>query len=122
MGTTMIKNFLGTSAAVALAASFAVLALAGSAQAKAFSWQSAATYDPATGQQSLEYTYNCPAGYIAISGGYEFNSVGQADDIALGASGPRFDSNNYNAWAWHIYWPNGALAGEVITFNAVCEK
>jgi hypothetical protein len=118
----MIEKFMATSAAVVLAASFAVFALAGPVQAKSFAWQSTSTYDPATGQTSLEYTYNCPAGCIAISGGYEFNSVGQGDDIALGASGPRFDDGSYNVWAWHFYWPNGAKAGEVITFNAVCER
>ena len=122
MGMMMTKNFV--SAAVAVAASFAVLALAGSAQGKVkgFAWQSTSTYDVTEGQTSLEYTYSCPSGYTAISGGYEFNSTGQGDDIALGASGPRFDSNNYNAWAWHFYWPFGALSGEVITFNAVCQK
>jgi hypothetical protein len=122
MGTTMIKHLMSTSAAVAVAACFAVFALAGFAQAKAFQWENTSTYDVTAGMTSLEYTYSCPSGYTAISGGYEFNSTGQGDDIALGASGPRFDDNNYNAWAWHFYWPNGALSGEVITFNAVCEK
>jgi hypothetical protein len=116
----MMKNITGTAAVVAVA--FAVLASAGSAEAAKLAWQSTSTFSPSTGQTDLEYTFNCPTGYTALSGGYEFNSTGQSDDIALGASGPRFDDSNYNAWAWHFYWPSGAKAGEEITFSAVCHK
>ena len=116
----MMKNIMATTAAVA--AALVALAWTGSAEAAKLSWQGTSTFSPSTGQTDLEYTFNCPTGYTALSGGYEFNSTGQSDDIALGASGPRFDDNNYNAWAWHFYWPNGAMAGEEITFSAVCQK
>ncbi len=98
-------------------------AIAGEAQAAA-GWQAPAVVTITAGQVSEFIHYGCPSSLpVAQNGSFEFNSVGQEDDVYLGYNGPRYDESppDYSTWGWHFYWPSGAKSGETVDLNIMCE-
>jgi hypothetical protein len=90
-------------------------------------WQGTYLYTIGTGIVSQEFTYGCPAGLIASSGGFEFVGDAQADQaVYVTASGFRMDETPQRTgeagWGTHFYFPAGAKAGTQVWFNAYCVK
>jgi len=112
-----------TAATIALATAGA-LACGVTAPAQAApGWQKPFTFDVPTGRTSQFIHYPCPGSLVADSGGFAFNSVGQADDVYLGFNGPRVDESpaNFHEWGWHFFWPAGAKAGETVIVDVHCK-
>jgi hypothetical protein len=92
---------------------------------KKAAWTSVATYNVPQGTTSLNYSYPCGSGNIAISGGFYGNSVAQNSSYTVGAIGPRIDesSPDYSTWGWHFYWGSGgAPSGTTFNFAVYCQK
>ena len=120
--TTQKRHGLAICAVAAV--TVAGLGLATPARA-ASGWQGVATFNVPTGQVNQQYGYNCPSNFpIAHSGTFAMNATGQASQVFLSFNGTRIDETppNFNAWAWHFYWPAGAPAGITILFDAYCAK
>jgi hypothetical protein len=121
----MIKSDISTAASAGSAIALAtVLACGFMAPAQAGEgWQPTASFTFTAGETSQFLHEDCPKSTdVAVMGAFEFNSVGQTDNVNLGYNGPRLDTTpvEYYEWGWHFAWPAGAKAGETANFAIYC--
>ncbi len=121
--TRIHRRASGAAAAVAIAAA-GLLACGFVAPAQAGSgWQGTGTFAVPTGQTSQFVHMSCPTAFPRVwNGAFAMNNIGQTSEVYLAFNGPRIDETppDYTEWGWHFFWPAGAPAGIVITFDVFC--